>query len=63
MSLALRLWRDDTLHEELQSITLRHISLAKEFSEKATTTERRQAIMQEIEALRQKRNEILNHQN
>lgn len=60
MSIALRLWQDDALHEELQSITLRHISLAKEFSEKATTTERRQAIMQEIEALRQKRNEILN---
>ncbi|MFD2370192.1 hypothetical protein ACFSO0_09580 [Brevibacillus sp. GCM10020057] len=60
MSLALRLWQDDALHEELQSITLRHISLAKEFSEKATTKERRKEIMQEIEVLRQQREQLLN---
>ncbi|WP_281868025.1 hypothetical protein [Brevibacillus parabrevis] len=55
MSLALQLWQDDTLHAELESIMLQHISLAKEFSDKTTTSERRQAIMKEIEQLRQQR--------
>ena len=63
MNYSLRLWQDDALHAELQEIMFQHITLVKEFSAPSITRERRQAIMQEIEALRQKRNEILNHQN
>lgn len=53
----LRLWQDDTLHAELESIMLHHLALVKEFSN--ATTQRKQEIISEIEKLRQQRQLLL----
>ncbi|MDN4093553.1 hypothetical protein QYF48_12080 [Brevibacillus agri] len=59
-SLALRIWQVDALHAELEQNTLNHIALAKEFSDKGTSSERRTQILDEINQLRAKRESLIN---
>lgn len=57
MSLLTRLWQDDTLHDELESIMFHHLALVKEFSN--ASTQRKQEIIGEIEKLRHQRQSLL----
>lgn len=50
---------DDESFDQLFKITQAHLALAKEHGHKDTSGERRQAIMIEIEGLRQQRESII----
>lgn len=57
MSYLLRLWQDDTLHAELESIMFQHLALVKEFS--TASSQRKQQILQEVKELKTKREELV----
>lgn len=56
MSPLTRIWQDDTLHAQLESIMFKHIALVKEFS--TASIERKQVIIRGIEKQRQQRQSL-----
>ena len=56
------IWEDDTHTERLLHIACKHVKLALEHGAKDTLPERRKAIVEEIERLREERNALIKHQ-